>query len=97
MSQQPVAAPASLPKVDPETLAIRALPERAIRFRRGVIIAIAALGLVSLIATVYLAFRPDLSHQSADQPESSQPSGKALSVSDPEFGDEEKVGDISQM
>ena len=37
-------------KVDPETLAIRARPPRAIRFKRGVIIAIAALGSVSLIA-----------------------------------------------
>ena len=38
------------PKVDPETFAIRSKPARAIRFRRGVIIAIAALGSVSLMA-----------------------------------------------
>ena len=38
------------PKIDPEMLVIRARPGRAIRFRRGVIIAIAAIGSVSLIA-----------------------------------------------
>ena len=38
---QPVSAPA--PKLDPETLALRARPMRAIRFRRGLIIGIAAL------------------------------------------------------
>ncbi len=36
-------------KLDPETLAIRTKPVRAIRFRRGVIIAVAALGSVSLV------------------------------------------------
>src|SRR3546814_3759313 len=41
----PAAAP---PKLDPETLAIRSRPPRAIRFKRGVIIAIAAIGSVSL-------------------------------------------------
>ena len=48
-----VIAPA--PKVDPETLAIRTKPARAIRFRRGVIIASAALGSVSLMAVAGIA------------------------------------------
>ena len=46
------------PKVDPETLAIRTKPARAIRFRRGVIIAIAALGSVSLMAVAWIALKP---------------------------------------
>lgn len=50
------AAPA--PKIDPEALAIRSRPPRAIRFKRGVIIAIAALGSVSLIAVTWMALRP---------------------------------------
>lgn len=40
---------APVPKVDPEALAIRTKPARAIRFRRGVIISISALGSVSLL------------------------------------------------
>ncbi|RUX04343.1 conjugal transfer protein TrbI, partial [Mesorhizobium sp. M8A.F.Ca.ET.059.01.1.1] len=32
------------PKLDPEQLQLRASPRRAVRFRRGVIIAIAAVG-----------------------------------------------------
>ena len=47
-------------KLDPETLAIRARPPRAIRFKRGVIIAIAAIGSVSLIAVTWMALKPRL-------------------------------------
>jgi len=49
-------------KVDPETLALRAQPVRAIRFKRGAIVAIAALGSVSLIATAWVALRPSALH-----------------------------------
>jgi hypothetical protein len=39
----------ALPKVDPESLVIRSRPVGAIRFRRGLIIAIAAIGSVSAL------------------------------------------------
>lgn len=54
--------PATPDKVDPETFALRAQPARAIRFKRGAIVAIAALGSVSLIATAWVALRPSALH-----------------------------------
>jgi len=60
-------------KIDPETLAIRTRPPRAIRFKRGVIIAIAAIGSVSLIAVTWMALKPRLFHGAAPQEELSKP------------------------
>src|SRR3546814_2573775 len=72
----PAAAP---PKLDPETLAIRSRPPRAIRFKRGVIIAIAAIGSVSLIAVTWVALKPRLFHGVTSQEELSQPNSRAAS------------------
>ncbi len=69
-----VIAPA--PKVDPETLAIRARPARAIRFRRGVIVAIAALGSISLMAVAWIALKPRVFGTVADRQELSEPSNR---------------------
>ena len=64
------AAPAATPpKLDPETLAIRSRPPRAIRFKRGVIIAIATIGSVSLIAVTWMALKPRLFHGVTTQEE----------------------------
>lgn len=60
-------------KLDPESLALRSRPPRAIRFKRGVIIAIAALGSVSLMTVTWLALKPRLFHRVAGQEELSQP------------------------
>lgn len=64
------------PKVDPETLAIRARPTRAIRFRRGVIVAIAALGSISLMAVAWVALKPRVFSAVADRQELSEPSNR---------------------
>ncbi len=69
-----IVAPA--PKLDPETLAIRSRPPRAIRFRRGVIIAIAAIGSVSLIAVTWMALKPRFLHRADSQEELSQPNAR---------------------
>lgn len=45
-------------KVDPETLVLRGSPARVVRFRRGVIVAIAGLGSAALVGTAWLALRP---------------------------------------
>lgn len=45
-------------KVDPETLVLRGSPGRVVRFRRGVIVGIAALGSLALIGTAWLALQP---------------------------------------
>lgn len=74
-----VAATAQPAKLDPETLAIRARPPRAIRFKRGVIIAIAAVGSVSLMAVTWLALKPRLFHRGAAQTELSQPNARPTS------------------
>jgi len=64
------------PKIDPETLAIRTRPPRAIRFKRGVIIAIAAIGSVSLIAVTWMALRPHLLQRTDSQAELSEPNAR---------------------
>ncbi|MBZ9763364.1 TrbI/VirB10 family protein [Mesorhizobium sp. CA8] len=45
------------PKVDPEQLQLRASPRRAVRFRRGVIIAIAAVGSSAIFGVTMIALR----------------------------------------
>ncbi|TGV91552.1 conjugal transfer protein TrbI, partial [Mesorhizobium sp. M2E.F.Ca.ET.154.01.1.1] len=45
------------PKLDPEQLQLRASPRRAVRFRRGVVIAIAALGSGAIFGVTMIALR----------------------------------------
>lgn len=87
MSIEPSAAPdpapqpanAPSPKLDPETLALRARPMRAIRFRRGLIIGMAALGSVSLMTVAWVALKPRIFERVVHSEELSEPSGKAPS------------------
>lgn len=83
-------------KLDPETLAIRTRPPRAIRFKRGMIIAIAAFGSVSLIAVTWMALRPQLFHRVDNPEELSQPNSRstsdALSGAPATYGDVPKLG-----
>ncbi|WP_179506223.1 MULTISPECIES: TrbI/VirB10 family protein [unclassified Sphingomonas] len=67
------AAATSPGKLDPESLALRSRPPRAIRFKRSVIIAIAAVGSISLVTVTWLALKPRLFHGAAGQEELSQP------------------------
>lgn len=93
MSEAAITAP---PKVDPETLAIRARPARAIRFRRGVIIGIAALGSTSLVAVAWIALKPQVFTAVADRQELSEPSNRAatdaLNGLPASYGDTPKLG-----
>lgn len=90
------AAPvAPAPKVDPETLAIRARPRRPIRFRRGVIVAISAVGSVSLIAVTWMALSPKVFRQVAQEETLSQPAKPAtdaLNGLPASYGDVPKLG-----
>lgn len=83
-------------KLDPETLAIRTKPARAIRFRRGVIIAIAALGSVSLVVVAWIALKPRVFSAVADRQELSEPSNRpstdALNGLPATYGDTPKLG-----
>ncbi len=87
--------PAVPGKVDPETLALRAQPARAIRFKRSVVVAIAALGSVSLIATAWMALRPIALHlagQADDQTVAGKPPTDALSALPDSYGDVPRLG-----
>lgn len=82
-------------KLDPETLAIRSRPPRAIRFKRGVIIAIAALGSVSLVAVTWMALKPRLFQRVDTGTELSQPNSRpadALAGAPATYGDVPKLG-----
>nr|NUR36468.1 TrbI/VirB10 family protein [Sphingomonas sp.] len=85
-----------LSKLDPETLAIRTRPPRAIRFKRGMIIAIAAIASVSLIVVTWTALKPRL-FQRVDNPEqlsqpNSRPLSDALNGAPTTYGDVPKLG-----
>ncbi|WEK45201.1 MAG: TrbI/VirB10 family protein [Candidatus Andeanibacterium colombiense] len=84
------------PKVDPETLSLRARPARAIRFRKGAIIGIAALGSVSLMGIAWMALKPQVFIRQAQESELSQPMAKpaedALSALPASYGDAPKLG-----
>lgn len=90
------APPPPAAKVDPETLAIRARPPRAIRFRRGVIIGGAAIGSVGLMAVAWMALQPQVFRQLAQESELSQPQarapGDALGGLPASYGDVPKLG-----
>src|SRR5690349_6605924 len=88
-------APAPRPKVDPESVAIRAQPQRAIRFKRGVMIAISAAGLVCLIVVLGLALKPVVFRQVAQEEQLSQPAQsapEALNGVPASYGDVPKLG-----
>lgn len=84
------------PKSDPESLAIRARPARAIRFRRGVIIGIAAIGTVGLTSVAWMALQPQVFRQVAVESDLSDPGAKpatdALSKLPETYGDAPKLG-----
>lgn len=97
MSDTAISTPAAAtPKVDPETLVIRAKPERAIRFKRGVIVGIAALGSVSLMTVTWVALKPRVFSHMGDRQELSEPNGKpatdALNGLPATYGDAPKLG-----
>ena len=52
------ADPPAPPKADPGSLALRAAPRPAVRFRRGLIIGIAGLGSAAIVAVTWLALQP---------------------------------------
>lgn len=97
MSEAAISAPPAVaPKVDPETLVIRARPRSPIRFRRGLIIGIAAAGSVSLMTIAFVALRPQVFQTVAESEELSQPNSRpatdALNGVPATYGDAPKLG-----
>ncbi|MGF7156125.1 TraB/TrbI/VirB10 family type IV secretion system protein [Novosphingobium gossypii] len=68
------AADRDIAKLDPETLAIRARPPRAIRFRREVIITASAVSIIAIAAVGWFALRPQLLRTARSESELSAPS-----------------------
>ena len=82
-------------KVDPESLVLRAQPMKAIRFRRGAIIGIAALGSASLMGVAWMALKPQVFRQVTPESELSKPSansGDTLSGLPLGYGDAPRLG-----
>ncbi|MBB5687488.1 TrbI/VirB10 family protein [Sphingobium boeckii] len=57
-TQQPDPVPGMPEKLDPETLVLRASPARAIRFKRGMVVGIAAFASVSLVGVAWMSLKP---------------------------------------
>lgn len=88
--------PAGAVKVDPETLVLRGSPGRVVRFRRGVIIAIAALASTALVGAAWLALRPptlSLVAAGGDRPVSAASAAPdALAGAPRNYGDVPRLG-----
>lgn len=82
-------------KVDPETLVLRAAPGRVTRFRRGVIVAIAAAGSSAIAGMAWLALKPpslDLVARSDDKQLAAKAPPDALAGAPSSYGDVPKLG-----
>ncbi|TPG37974.1 TrbI/VirB10 family protein [Sphingomonas koreensis] len=83
-------------KADPETLAIRAAPMRAIRFKRGLIVVLAALAIIALVVVAWIALKPRVFHAIAQSDEQVQPEvgdhADALAGLPKSYGDVPKLG-----
>ena len=88
--------PASPPKADPETLVLRATPGRVVRFRRGAIVAIAALSSAAVIGLAWVALQPatvGLVASGDDRPEAvAKTPADALAGAPATYGDVPKLG-----
>lgn len=60
------AAPPTPGKADPETLALRARPTRAIRFKRGVIVSLIVITAAGVVGTTWFALEPHALHLVSD-------------------------------
>ena len=82
-------------KVDPETLALRARPAKASRFKRGAVVGLVATASVGLAATAWVALKPTSFHivsQADDQPVAGKLPGDALNALPTSYGDTPKLG-----
>ncbi|WP_185998975.1 TrbI/VirB10 family protein [Novosphingobium aerophilum] len=93
---EPGEAPTSAPKLDPETLAIRARTPRVTRFRKEVIIGGSVLAAIAIVGVAWIALKPRImGHVAVDsmmsQPDR-KPSDDALAGLPKSYGDVPKLG-----
>ncbi len=91
-----VSEPPAPPKADPETLVLRGAPGRVVRFRRGAIIAIAALGSTAIVGVAWVALKPATFRIVADGDDRGEISAKtpadALADAPKSYGDVPQLG-----
>ena len=96
MSESALPPVASTPKVDPETLVLRARPARVARFRRGAIVALAAGTSAAIIGVAWLALQPAslsfVAEDSSDKNLAAKAPTDALAGAPPSYGDVPKLG-----
>jgi type IV secretion system protein VirB10 len=84
------------PKQDPETLVLRGRPRPVVRFKRGLIIAVAAIGSTSLVAVAWFALAPpSFKFAASDEPgrePDRKPAPEALANAPSSYGDVPKLG-----
>lgn len=94
--EAPAVEPASVPaKADPEAFALRAEPARAIRFKRGAVVAIAALASVSIVAIGWFSLKTNERQTDgpvADLSVAIKAPADALSGLPKNYGDAPKLG-----
>lgn len=82
-------------KLDPETLVLRGAPVPAVRFRRGIIVGLAALGSTAIVGVTWMALRPMASPavEIGDTvPDLAKPAPDALAAAPRTYGDVPKLG-----
>lgn len=87
--------PAIAPKTDPETLVLRARPAPAVRFKRGLVVGLAAIAIIVLVVTAWFALKPRSLHLLGEQSDLAEPAkapGDALSGLPASYGDAPKLG-----
>ena len=84
------------PKLDPETLVIRASPLRAIRFKRKVIVGITTAGVIALVSVAGIALKPSVFKVIADGDDKTDLGARApadaLSALPKNYGDVPRLG-----
>ncbi|MBP2277831.1 MULTISPECIES: TrbI/VirB10 family protein [Sphingomonas] len=83
-------------KADPETLVLRGSPGRVVRFRRGAVVAIAALGSTAIVGSAWFALKPTTFHVIAaneDRPDiGAKAPADALANAPKSYGDVPQLG-----
>jgi type IV secretion system protein VirB10 len=95
VTDTPVSSDAAAPKLDPETLVLRAAPGRVTRFRRGAIIAIAAAGSTAIVGAAWFALKPGALHLVAsgdDRQVAAKAPPDALAGAPSSYGDVPQLG-----
>lgn len=97
MTDTPNASSVAIPpKADPETLVLRGSPGRVVRFRRGAIIAIAALGSTAIVGAAWVALKPATFRVVADSDDRGDAGAKApadaLADAPKTYGDVPQLG-----